>query len=213
MAQKYRHFLYEKRITIYFNQMKTSVSLKLAETTMELEQILGLQEKNLVHTLSEADKKSNGFVTVRHDLDLLKKMNAVTRQIIAKDGDNVVGYALVMLKSFSSMIPVLQPMFDMFGKLTYKGKSLEDYSYYVMGQICIADTHRGMGIFEGLYAKHKEIYSPKFDICLTEISSSNLRSMRAHEKAGFTVLHNFDDKTDNWNIMIWDWNINRATIS
>lgn len=186
--------------------MKTTASLKLADSTTELEQILSLQEKNLVHYVSESDKKSNGFVTVRHDLALLKKMNAVARQIIAKDEDKVVGYALVMLKSFSSMIPVLQPMFDMFGELTYKGKSLEDYSYYVMGQICIADTHRGLGIFEGLYAKHKEIYSPQFDICLTEISSSNPRSMRAHEKVGFSVLHNFDDKTDNWNIMIWDWN-------
>jgi hypothetical protein len=186
--------------------MKTTVSLKLAETIAELEQILRLQEKNLAQHVPAANKKSNGFVTVKHDLDVLQKMNAAAKQIIAKDGDEVVGYALVMLKSFSGMISVLQPMFDMFGKLSYQQKSLDAYSYYVMGQICIADTHRGMGIFEGLYAKHKEIYSPEFDICLTEISSSNPRSMRAHEKVGFKVLHNFDDKTDNWNIMIWDWN-------
>jgi hypothetical protein len=185
--------------------MTTTASLKLAETTADLQQILSLQEKNLAQHVSAADKKSNGFVTVKHDLDVLKKMNDAAKQIIAKDGDAVVGYALVMLTSFSSMIPVLQPMFDMFVKLSYRQKSLDTYSYYVMGQICIADTHRGMGIFEGLYQKHKEIYSSQFDICLTEISSSNPRSMRAHEKVGFKVLHNFDDKTDNWNIMVWDW--------
>jgi hypothetical protein len=186
--------------------MNSTTSLKLAETTAELQQILHLQEKNMSSHVSAADKKSNGFVTVKHELDVLQKMNAAAQQIIAKDGDTVVGYALVMLKSFSSMIPVLQPMFDMFGKLTYNGKSLEQYTYYVMGQICIADTHRGIGIFEGLYTKHKEIYSPQFDICLTEVSSSNPRSMRAHEKVGFKLVHNFDDKTDNWNILVWDWN-------
>jgi hypothetical protein len=186
--------------------MNSTTFLKLAETTAELQQILRLQEKNLAQYLSASDKKANGFVTVKHDLDVLQKMNASAKQVIAKDGDDVVGYALVMPKSFSSMIPVLQPMFEMFGKLSYKQKSLEAYSYYVMGQICIADTYRGIGIFEGLYAKHKEIYSKQYQICLTEVSSSNPRSMRAHEKVGFKLIHNFDDKTDNWNILVWDWN-------
>ncbi len=185
--------------------MKTTITLKLAETNDELQQILSLQEKNLVQNVPATNKTANGFVTVKHDLYVLQKMNAAAKQIIAKDGDKVVGYALVMPKSFSGMIPVLQPMFEMFGKLSYNGKSLEDFSYYVMGQICIADTHRGIGIFEGLYQKHKEIYSKQFDICLTEVSSSNPRSMRAHEKVGFKLIHNFDDKTDNWNILVWDW--------
>lgn len=184
--------------------MNTTI-IKLAQTTEELEQILELQEANLGRNLSAADKKSNGFVTVKHDLSVLKKMNAAASQIIAKDDDRVVGYALVMPKEFSAFVPVLVPMFEMFEKLSYNGKNLINYSYYVMGQICIADTHRGKGIFEQLYAKHKEAYSKQFEICLTEVSSSNTRSMRAHEKVGFKTIHNFDDQTDNWNIMVWDW--------
>jgi len=183
--------------------MNTHTIIKLAQTSEELEQVLNLQEANLARNV--ADKTSNGFVTVKHDLNILKKMNAAAQQIIAKDGDQVVGYALVMPKEFSAFVPVLIPMFELFGKLSYNGKMLSDYSYYVMGQICIADTHRGMGIFEQLYAKHKDAYSKRFEICLTEISSSNPRSMRAHERVGFKVIHNFNDQTDNWNIMLWDW--------
>lgn len=184
--------------------MNTTI-IKLAQTIPELEQVLDLQEANLGRNLSDADKKSNGFVTVKHDLTVLKKMNAAAPQIIAKDGDHVVGYALVMPKEFSAFVPVLIPMFEMFGKLSYNGKKLTGYPYYVMGQICIAETHRGIGIFEKLYAKHKEVYSKQFNICLTEVSSSNTRSMRAHEKVGFKTIHNFNDQTDNWNIMVWDW--------
>ncbi len=74
-----------------------------------------------------------------------------------------------------------------------------------MGQICISEAFRGQGIFEKLYLKHKEIYSGKFDICLTEVSVRNKRSMKAHERVGFQTIHTFKDKTDDWNILLWDW--------
>jgi ribosomal protein S18 acetylase RimI-like enzyme len=182
-----------------------ALTIKLAETSNEIEQILSLQEENLLRNISLDDKEANGFVTVKHDFNLLKKMNVAAPQIIAKDGERVVGYALVMPREFSAFVPVLVPMFEMFGELYYQGKTLTDYSYYVMGQICIADTYRGKGLFEQLYAKHKEAYSKKYELCLTEVSSSNPRSMRAHEKIGFQTIHNFDDQTDNWNILLWDW--------
>ncbi len=181
------------------------MTIELAKTNKDLEQILSLQSSNLIQNLSVEERDSNGFLTVKHNLDLLARMNSSAPQIIAKENENVVGFALVMFKEFSEMIPVLTPMFDMFKKLSYKGKFLDTYSYYVMGQICIAEEFRGQGIFEKLYLKHKEIYSGKFDICLTEVSVRNKRSMRAHERVGFHTIHTFNDKTDDWNILLWDW--------
>jgi hypothetical protein len=180
-------------------------TIKLAETEDELNQILSLQSLNLFNAVSAEERKSNGFVTVKHNIELLTKMNNAARQIIAVDNGIVVGYALVMLKEFSEMIPVLTPMFEMFDTISYKNKKLSSYKFYVMGQICIDETHRGHGIFEKLYLKHKEVYANVFDICLTEISESNARSMRAHEKVGFKTVHSFKDKTDQWNIVLWDW--------
>jgi hypothetical protein len=185
--------------------MKPSVEIDLAETNKDLEQILSLQNANHIQNLTIEKCASDGFVTVRHDIDLLTAMNNAARQIIAKEQENVVGYALVMLKEFSETVPVLTPMFEMFKHLSYKGKPLDAYSYYIMGQICISAIYRGQGIFEKLYLKHKEIYSGKFDFCLTEVSVRNTRSMRAHKKMGFQVIHTFKDKTDDWNILLWDW--------
>lgn len=186
--------------------MKSSILIKFAQSEDDLVQILKLQSLNLPYNITEDTKKSAGFVTVKHDLQLLTNMNNNIGQVIAKDKELVVGYALVMLKEFSEMIPVLAPMFKSFHRITYKSFPLNSYNYYVMGQICIAENYRGQGIFEKLYLKHRQAYSDTFDICLTEVASSNTRSMRAHEKIGFQIIHSFRDKTDNWNILLWDWN-------
>jgi L-amino acid N-acyltransferase YncA len=96
-------------------------------------------------------------------------------------------------------------MFDTFQTLLYKDRPLPDYRYYVMGQICIDAAQRGTGLFQQLYEAHRHFYAPRFDLCLTEVSSSNARSMRAHEKVGFQTIHRFSDETDEWNILLWDW--------
>ena len=139
-----------------------------------------------------------------HSLDLLKKMNHAAPQMIAKDGDTVIGYALVMLKSFSDMIPVLQPMFNRLATIHYGGKKVTEYSFYVMGQICVAENYRGKGVFDSLYQKHKELNASSYDLCVTSVSTRNKRSMRAHERVGFETVHTFRDQTDEWNILVWN---------
>jgi len=74
-----------------------------------------------------------------------------------------------------------------------------------MGQICIDKTYRGKGIFNILYQKHKELYSHKYDLLVTEISVNNPRSLRAHEKVGFKIIHTYHDALDEWAVVVWDW--------
>lgn len=176
----------------------------LAETDEHLEEILRLQKENHIALIS-SDNKSDGFVTVIHDLPVLQLMNSLNKQVIALENGQVIGYALVMPKELKDSIPILVPMFDMFEVIPFKGRQLSTWNYYVMGQVCIAQSHRGKGIFEQLYLKHKETYSKQYDLCITEVSTSNPRSMRAHEKVGFRTIHTFEDKSDQWNILTWDW--------
>ncbi|KGL64072.1 N-acetyltransferase [Polaribacter sp. Hel1_85] len=182
--------------------------IKLAENTNELSQILALQKENHASILSENIKKEKGFVTVLHSFKMLSEMNSKTPQIIAMDNEKLVAFALVMLKEFKNLIPVLVPMFNSFEKIKFNGKKLIDLNYYVMGQICVKDNYKRNGIFKKLYLKHKETYSNIYDYCITEVSSSNKPSMLAHQKNGFTTIHTFKDKTDEWNILLWDWSEN-----
>ncbi len=56
-----------------------------------------------------------------------------------------------------------------------------------------------------LFKKHKELYSGKYELLVTEISTKNYRSLKAHEKVGFTTIHTYTDALDSWNVVVWDW--------
>jgi GNAT superfamily N-acetyltransferase len=177
----------------------------LTNTIEELRQILRLQQENLIQNIDDTEMQSQGFVTLHHDLETIEQMHQLTASVIIKDNDNVVAYALTMLKECRHLIPDLEPMFALFDQLYWENKPLNSYRFYVMGQVCIAKNYRGQGLFEQLYAYHKKIYQFKFDLFVTEISTRNHRSLRAHEKIGFKTIHTHRDNLDEWAVAAWDW--------
>jgi RimJ/RimL family protein N-acetyltransferase len=96
-------------------------------------------------------------------------------------------------------------MFSLLDNLSWNHKPLHEYSFYVMGQVCIAKEYRGQGLFDELYTHHKKIYQPKFDLFITEIATRNHRSIRAHERVGFKTIHTHRDELDEWAVVGWDW--------
>src|SRR5512135_3727276 len=112
------------------------------EREEELEQILELQRANLPRQLSAEEIAAEGFVTVEHTLQLLKRMHALAPSIVAREGANLAGYALVMPVQCRSLIPILEPMFQRLESLGMLGQR-----FYVMGQICVGKPWRGKGVF------------------------------------------------------------------
>lgn len=168
-------------------------------TDDELLKILELQKQNLLQNVDDDTKQKEGFVTVEHDLALLKEMNLKLRHIIAKDGAEIVGYALSMHKDFANKIDVLKPMFQQI-----KAMQPPVNDYMVMGQICVAESHRGKGIFKGLYNKMKTYYANQFNSIITEIDTSNTRSIKAHQSVGFKNLKEFSSGGQDWAIVSLD---------
>lgn len=74
-----------------------------------------------------------------------------------------------------------------------------------MGQVCIDKDYRGKGLFSMLFQKHKELYSKKYELMVTEIATTNKRSQKAHEKVGFKTIHTHKDALEEWNVVAWDW--------
>lgn len=171
----------------------------------ELQQILRLQQANLAANVSAEVVESQGFVTAVHTLEVLEQMHALAPSIVAKDGQAVVGYALTMLTGARAFVPILEPMFEVFSALVWRGRPLHSANFYVMGQTCVADGHRGQGVFDALYQAHKAHYATRFELIVTEISTRNRRSLRAHERVGFTPLWRYRDSVDEWLIVGWDW--------
>lgn len=171
----------------------------------ELRQIHELSRQNLKSSLTAEEKKEEGFVTWLYSYELLYQMHELAPSIIVKFEDAVIGYALVTLREASAFHNDLHIMMENLSSLHYKEKPLMSYSFYLMGQICIHKECRGKGVFEMLYHKHKEIYHKRYDMLVTEISTSNYRSLRAHQKIGFKTIHTYHDAMDEWEVVVWDW--------
>lgn len=181
------------------------VQFGIAETINDLQEILALQKLNLKSQISDQAKKDQGFLTVNHSLDELLLMKQNSPQIVARYEGEIVAFALAMQPGLGKLISDLQPMFEIIEGITLNREKLSSQRYYVMGQICVGEKFRGQGIFDELYQTHKEIYSPSFDLCITEISTSNTRSQRAHERVGFRTIYNHRDHVDDWNVVAWDF--------
>ncbi len=186
-------------------QILTPMIAATVSSLHELQQILALQQLNLRGVNDALEEKEQGFVTVTHSLEKLQQMHRLEPSIIVKDGDILAGYALVMPQECSSIIPELFTLFEGLKKLSYQSKPLSEYRFYVMGQICVAADYRGKGVFDMLYQEHRRVLAHKYDFVITEVATRNTRSIRAHERVGFNVLHIHRDELDEWAVIIWDW--------
>jgi ribosomal protein S18 acetylase RimI-like enzyme len=182
----------------------TRIVYKRAETPEELQQILNLQRLNIKQSLSDNALKNEGFVSVEHTFDVLKRMNDACPHIIATANGQVVGYALCMLNAFRKDVPILEPMF-VYMDTIIESKGLLDLKYLIMGQVCIDKDYRRQGLFKKLYLQFKAELKPDFDAVITEVNAKNKRSSDAHKAIGFQILDEHTEGGEEWELIIWKW--------
>jgi len=170
-----------------------------------LDEVLALQRRNLPRLLTPEEARDQGFVTLEHTRAALETLHAAMPSIVARADGPLLGYALAMARECRNVMPVLVPMFEVLDQLGTPGGPLADRRWYVMGQVCVAREARGTGVLEALYAAHRQAYSGRFDLLVTEIAERNPRSLRAHARVGFQELHRYRDATDAWVVVGWDW--------
>ncbi|OQP59506.1 acetyltransferase [Niastella vici] len=182
------------------------ITYTTSKNDKDLQQILQLQKQNLAAGLTAEQIASQGFVTVMHSFEDLKKMNDIEAHVIAKDDDRVIAYLLAMTNQSRFDIPVLVAMFEMFEKISYQHKKIADYRYIVVGQVCVAEGYRGKGVFDTCYAAYSHNFKNKYEFAITEIATRNQRSIRAHKRVGFETIHEYTAPDgEEWSIVLWKW--------
>src|ERR1700759_4515560 len=83
------------------------ITTKFVTTENELQQIADLSAANLITNISSEQKEQEGYVTWPYNFAALKAIHAIQPSVIAKDGDTLAGYALVLTKE---MAPVYAPL-------------------------------------------------------------------------------------------------------
>jgi GNAT superfamily N-acetyltransferase len=182
------------------------IEITSSASAEDLAGIIELQRTNLPVNLSGDELQQQGFVTVQHSMADLRQMHQYEKSIIAKDGETVIGYLLAMTKYSKADIPVLVSMFEIFDEIIYNGKPVSACNYIVVGQVCIGKAYRGQGILDKCYAAYREYFISRYDFAITEIATSNQRSVNAHKRIGFEEVHRYTDpQQTEWSIVIWDW--------
>ncbi|MEM7575142.1 MAG: GNAT family N-acetyltransferase [Bacteroidota bacterium] len=180
--------------------------IRLAKNEQDLSQILALQALNHSSTVTEDVAQSQGFVTVKHDLNVLKRMHEAAPSVVATVSEKVVAYALAMTTDFKQELPELIGFFVQLDKATYQGRLLRDIPYLVMGQVCVAVEARGQRLVDQMYDFMEQTYRQQYDLFVTEVAADNTRSMRVHERADFVELFRHRDLGKEWVMLVKEWN-------
>lgn len=182
--------------------MKDNFHICTSSTEDEFHQILYLQRKNLRNLNSKAEEDNEGFVTVCHTMDVLRKMNETEPHIIIKENDKVVAYALCMSPVFRYDIPELKVMFEMLDHIS-DSSGENPGKYLVMGQICVDKEYRGKGLFRMLYEFYFDRFKNTYDCVITEVALRNTRSLNAHISVGFQEIYRYvEPGVEEWVVLI-----------
>jgi ribosomal protein S18 acetylase RimI-like enzyme len=176
-----------------------------ATTYNDLLGISTLQKLNLRKNIDDETANSQGFLTAEYTLDYLKAMHNVLPSVIAKDGDSVVGYALVTTKEVRNGHDLIADLFNVIDTKSYKGQLLKEVNYVVVGQLCVAEAYRGQGLVKKLYDYYRDYLSSEYEYLITDVAQANKRSLNAHKKSGFQVIDTLVYGGIGWDIVLWDW--------
>lgn len=175
----------------------------------EKEEIAGikkLQAANLKNNLSEEETEQEGFVTAEYTLPFLALMNEIEPSVIAKEGNEVVGYVLVVTRALFGKHALLDDLFRQIDQYTFRGEALKNINYTICGQLCVARPHRGRGLVQQLYNYYRTELSGTYKYLLTDVDEKNPRSVKAHMKTGFEIIGTSNYGGSNWHIVLWNWN-------
>ena len=107
--------------------------VKLVTAPKEINAIKELQNLNLRPNISDEEAASQGFLTASYTLEYLQAMNADAPSVVAKAGDEVVGYAMVTTQALRNGHDLMADLFNTIDRTTYGGRILREANYVVVG--------------------------------------------------------------------------------
>ena len=168
----------------------------------DLSQIKKIQDSTHFSTVSEEEKKKEGFISVQTTINQLREINKTCGIIVIEHNSKVIGYELALTTGYARKIPLLVPFVERIMGLTYKKKPLSKYKFIIEGQINIAKERKGKGLVEKLHKAFIEMLNPKYELIVTEISDQNPRSLHVHiKKLGFEEIDSYNAENRNWYVI------------
>lgn len=180
------------------------MEFKIAELS-DIDATLALHGKYQLATIKEEDKK-DGFVTTAFTkAQLTDLINQEKGLFIAKQGDQVMAYAMAASWQFWSIWPMFAHMVKDLPNLTYLDQKLSVDNSYQYGPICIDKSLRSTDLLFDLFNFSRVEMAKRFPILVTFINKINPRSYVAHtKKLGLEVIQEFEYNNNHYYELVYD---------
>ncbi len=156
----------------------------IKQATIEhIQAILQLQEKYHVSNLTEVEKQTKGFVTMKVTHEQFNELVSKGGVFIAvADTGELAAYALTSDWAYYSQWTIIQEMESLLTDFSLENVAITTKNSFQYGPVCIDESFRGQGILGQLFKTIQEIYAPQYAFAITFINKQNERSIRAHTR-------------------------------
>jgi hypothetical protein len=168
----------------------------------DVPQVLALQTANLKTHLPAEVQAQEGFLTFAYPPDFMEALQTAEPMVVAKHAGQVVAYCLPCPVAVAQQNELLRPLVQLADQLHYQDRPLTSYQFCLMGQVCVGAGYRGLGLFDGLYAAMRAQLAGRYDLIITEVATRNARSLRAHLRNGWQVIHHYQ-QGEAWEVVAW----------
>lgn len=166
----------------------------------DFSQILDLQNKNLFSALTSSDRK-DGFLSTAYTKDQFLEMDRTLGAVVGVEAGKVCGYIFAGTEKFYRNFIRASALLDQCAKISYRGKPLTSYRFFIANPICIDKDYRGADVYVRLCDKLLETVPKDYDLVLGFISIENTRHLSAVKKVKMEVVGEFQSGEEKFCIL------------
>ncbi len=185
------------------------IHIRTSQSVDDLKGIKNLLSENHRSNLTEKELIAQGFITINYSIDDLKALHETASSVIAMDNNKIIGYALAATKSSVGINHLLDDLINFIDNTMYQSKLLRESKYIVVGQLCVAKSHRRQKMAQHIYKKFQQTYGNDYHYCITSIDKKNSGSLKAHLLRGFKEIQTTRYKSNSYSVVLWDWTVNQ----
>jgi len=128
------------------------------------------------------ENNDNGFLSVTYDNTFFESIIENDDLLVFEKESQIVGYVLVNTIINTQHIENIK--LEYFELKPYAKKKEIAFSY----QILVDKILQGTGFFYSAQKEYFNYYKTKYSVLISTVNKENLRSIKAHEKAGWTFI-------------------------
>lgn len=145
----------------------------------DFDAILHLQKTNTPRSLTEKEKRQQGYIISEMTREHLQRINENVAILVACENGHLIGFVCLTPKTTQPCPPVVAAMLNE-ASAQKRHPLLFGKRVFLYGPVCIAKAYRGRGVLRQLFEATKKYLYERYDTGIAFIADDNPHSLAAH---------------------------------